>query len=106
FQFLSGKPVMRPRVPAWDASVKGPANSIGYPVGAAALLAEMQSPVNVWCPLPWGGFLSSMLHANVRVSMDGRFETVYPDSVRADHLRFWTGPRDVSAASEYATTHI
>jgi hypothetical protein len=38
--------------------------------------------------------------------MDGRFETVFPASVRADHLRFWTGVRDVSVASEYDTTHI
>jgi hypothetical protein len=38
--------------------------------------------------------------------MDRRVETVFPASVRADHLRFWTGARDVSVASQYPTTHI
>jgi hypothetical protein len=66
----------------------------------------MQSPVNIWCPLRWGKFLSWSLYPNAKVSMDGRFEPVFPASVRTDHLRFWTGARDVSAASAYDTTHI
>ena len=66
----------------------------------------MQGPVNLWCPLHWGEFIAWSRYPSVRVSMDGRFETVFPASVRADHLRFWTGVRDVSVASEYDTTHI
>lgn len=105
-QLLSGNEVLRPRVPAWDSSANQPADPVHYPVGAAAFLAESPSPVNIWCPLTWGEFLSWSLYPNARVSMDGRFETVYPASVRRDHLRFWTGARDVSVAGEYDTTHI
>jgi hypothetical protein len=105
-QLVSGIQVLRPRVRAGDSFPNRPANPIHYPAGAVAFLAETHSPVNLWCPLPWGEVLSWSLYPNVRVSMDGRFETVFPASVRADHLRFWTGARDVSAASKYDTTHI
>jgi hypothetical protein len=105
-QLVSGSQILRPRVPAWDSSANRPADPNHYPVGAVAFLAEMQAPVNLWCPLHWGEFISWSLYPQVRVSMDGRFETVFPAPVRADHLRFWTGTRDVSAAGEYDTTHI
>ncbi|MDA1235741.1 MAG: hypothetical protein O3A53_13190 [Acidobacteria bacterium] len=105
-QFASGDKILRPRVPGWNAAAGEPADQNHYPIGAVSLLAEMQGPVNLWCPLHWGKFISWSLYPNVRVSMDGRFETVFPAPVRADHLRFWTGARDVSVASDYDTTHI
>jgi hypothetical protein len=105
-QVVGGNQVLRPRVPAGVVSANRTANAMPYPIGAVAFLGQMPPPVNVWCPLPWGGFLSWSLYPEVRVSMDGRFETVFPAPVRAAHNRFWSGPREVSAAGEYDTTHI
>jgi hypothetical protein len=105
-QFISGAQPLRPRVPAWDSTAGRPADPVHYPVGAVNFLAGSQSPVNLWCPLRWGEFLSWSLYPNVRVSMDGRFEKAFPPQVRRGHLRFWTGVRNVSIASEYGTTHI
>ena len=104
--FTTGGQTLRPRVPGWNAAVGAPEGPSHYPIGAVSLLAEMQQPINLWCPLHWGEFISWSLYPNVRVSMDGRFETLFPASVRANHLRFWTGPRDISAARDYDTTHI
>jgi hypothetical protein len=104
--FATGDQILRPRVAGWNATAREAADPNHYPLGAVSVLAEMQQPVNLWCPLHWGEFISWSLYPKVRVSMDGRFETVFPAPVRANHVRFWTGARDISAASEYDTTHI
>ncbi len=97
---------LRPQVPAWNAVVGQPADRQYYPAGAVAFLDEQQETVRLWCPVSWGEFLTWRLYPKVLVSIDGRYGTLYPGSIRDDHLRFWGPSHDVSVADKYDTTQI
>lgn len=94
FHVVSTDDALRTRVPR------------DYPWGAISFLREQQGPVNVWGPLRWGGLVSWALYPQAQVSMDGRYETFYPEAVRADYLRFWGPDHDAMAPAKYNTTHI
>ncbi|MCE3235131.1 MAG: hypothetical protein K0Q50_1311 [Vampirovibrio sp.] len=77
-----------------------------YPIGAVNFLKQNRVEGNVWVPFTWGEFIYWVLTPQGRVSMDGRYETVYPLSVYKDYRAFYHPPYDISRAERYPTTHI
>jgi hypothetical protein len=68
-----------------------PALAIGYPVPAVATLRESRAEGNLAVPFSWGEYAIWHLAPQIKVSEDGRRETVYSDSVLAENLRFAYG---------------
>jgi hypothetical protein len=68
-----------------------------YPVGALRFLHESGAPGNLALPLDWGGYALWHTAPAVRVSLDGRFATVYPPRVVEDNFALFRGDADASA---------
>jgi len=62
-----------------------------YPVGAVHALADAAQPLHLALPLEWGEYAIWFLAPRVKVSLDGRFATVYPESVVQDNFDFFAG---------------
>lgn len=62
-----------------------------YPVGAVRVLEESGAAGNLAVFFNWGEYAIWHLAPDLRVSMDGRRETVYPDTIYQEHLRFIWG---------------
>jgi hypothetical protein len=52
-----------------------------YPVGAVKFIKENKLKGNIFNPFGWGEYLIWHLYPDVRVSIDGRYDTVYPMSL-------------------------
>lgn len=76
-----------------------------YPVGAARFIREHGLRGNLALPLDWGGYALWHLAPDVRVSLDGRFATVYPPEVVADNFAFFAG-QSGRLLDAYPTTMI
>ncbi len=67
------------------------------PVREADILALAGARGNLATPFAWGSYLSWRLYPNIKISMDGRYETTYPESTFAlnndffDHQGDWFG---------------
>ncbi len=59
-----------------------------YPVGAADFIETNGLERRLLVPLNWGSYILWKLHPNVLVSMDGRYEEVYPNEVYARVTEF------------------
>jgi hypothetical protein len=65
------------------------------PVREADILALAGARGNLAAPFAWGSYLSWRLYPNIKISMDGRYETTYPESTFAlnndffDHQGDW-----------------
>jgi hypothetical protein len=68
-----------------------------YPVGALAYARQHQLRGNLAVPLDWGGYALWHLAPAVRVSIDGRFATVYPARVVEDNFAFFRGDGGVDS---------
>lgn len=68
-----------------------PPESMGFPLRAVRLLQEARVEGHLAVHYNYGEYVIWHLSPGVRVSMDGRRETVYPDSVYQEALRFQTG---------------
>ncbi|MFW6192831.1 MAG: hypothetical protein ACOC83_05020 [Gemmatimonadota bacterium] len=64
------------------------------PQEAVAVLERSQVSANLATPFGWGEYVIWHLSPRVRVGMDGRRETVYPDSVYEDYKAFRAGAGD------------
>jgi hypothetical protein len=62
-----------------------------FPVRAVAWLAESEVEGNLATYFDWGEYALWHLYPEMRVSMDGRRETIYPDSIYEEYLRFQNG---------------
>ena len=62
-----------------------------YPVAAVRALRRAGVHANLVVPLDWGESVLWHLTPNVKVSLDGRFATVFPDDVVYMNLGFFTG---------------
>jgi hypothetical protein len=71
-----------------------------YPVRAVALLDDAGVEANLATFFNWGEYAIWHLGPEVQVGMDGRRETVYPDSIYRSYLRFIGGGRDWDAFLE------
>lgn len=78
-----------------------------YPVGAVTYLREHDLRGDLAVPLDWGGYALWHLAPAVKVSLDGRFATVYPPRVVEDNFAFFRGESSVDSArmlDSYNTT--
>jgi hypothetical protein len=58
-----------------------PLSPIGHdPVREVDILARAGAEGNVATPFAWGSYVSWRLYPNIKISMDGRYETTYPES--------------------------
>jgi hypothetical protein len=57
-----------------------------YPVSAVEFLKINRLEGNLLLPFDWGEYAIWKLYPGCRVSIDGRFRTVYPESVIQDHF--------------------
>jgi hypothetical protein len=62
-----------------------------YPVGAVDFIRINRLHGNLATPFNWGEYALWKLYPRVRVSLDGRYETVYPEAVTADGARLVFG---------------
>jgi hypothetical protein len=66
-------------------------SALGYPVHAVDFLRVNDVAGNLATPFNWGEYVLWKLHPSVKVSFDGRYETVYPEEVAADNFNFMNG---------------
>lgn len=83
-----------------------PARSIGFPVRAIDWLADSGVEGNLVTFFDWGQYALWHLAPGIKVSMDGRRETVYSDSVYQEYLRFQNGVGDWRAVLERDETNM
>ena len=57
-----------------------------YPVAAVEYMKRNRVTGNLLLPMEWGEYAIWKLHPECRVSIDGRFRTVYPESVIQSHF--------------------
>jgi len=62
-----------------------------YPVTAVAALREAGVTANLAVPLEWGEYVLYFLQPRVKVSLDGRFATLFPEPVITDNFDFFAG---------------
>ena len=62
-----------------------------YPVGALRFLHESGAQGNLALPLDWGGYALWHAAPALRVSLDGRFATVYPPRIVEDNFALFRG---------------
>jgi len=75
-----------------------------YPVAAVQALRRSGATVNLAVPLDWGEYVLWHLAPRVRVSLDGRFATVFPDTVVEDNAEFFTGERGARGLLDHYAT--
>lgn len=73
-----------------------------YPVGAVRYLRAAGLEGNAAVPLDWGSYVLWHAWPDVRVSLDGRFVTVYPASVVSDVFAYFAG-RERNLLDRYPT---
>jgi hypothetical protein len=78
-------------------------DGLSYPIGAVEFIRRQGLEGNLWSTFGWGQFLFWCLTPSVQVSLDGRYEAVYPDAVVDDHLAFFHPPYDLARARRYPT---
>jgi hypothetical protein len=59
------------------------------PVREADILSRAVARGNLATPFAWGSYLTWRLYPNIKVSMDGRYETTYPESTFAMNNAFF-----------------
>jgi hypothetical protein len=62
-----------------------------YPVAAVARLAQAREPANLAVFFDWGEYVLWHVGPRIKVSVDGRRETVYPDDVYAENMALTEG---------------
>jgi hypothetical protein len=64
-----------------------------YPVAVVRAMQQSGVRGNVAVPLDWGEYVLWFLAPQVKVSLDGRFATVFPERVVEDNFNFFLGTR-------------
>ncbi|MBN1515230.1 hypothetical protein JXA32_01540 [Candidatus Sumerlaeota bacterium] len=101
-QLLAPGPAFTTRAPNQDPQ----SNMVIYPVDAVQFLQMHDIQGNLWCPFDWGEFLLWTLYPRMRISIDGRYEELYPHEVFDDAYAFYYGEQNLQIALKYPTTHI
>lgn len=83
-----------------------PARAMGLPARAVGVLQASGVRGDMAVVFGWGEFAIWKLRPRVRVSMDGRRETVYPDSIYQEYLRFQNGVGDWDALLDRPATDL
>jgi hypothetical protein len=73
-----------------------------YPAGAVHYLSEIGFEGNLMTPFGTGAYVSWMLHPQVRVGVDSRYEVAFPPAFAEEAMRIYLGEGDWS---EFLTRH-
>lgn len=76
-----------------------------YPVGAVDFMRRAGLGGNLALPLEWGGYVLWHGAPSLKVSLDGRFATLYPPEVVRTNFDFFSGLDD-RLLTDYATTLV
>ncbi len=60
-----------------------------YPSGAVTYLTQQRLSGRLLVEFGWGEYLMWLFYPHLKVALDGRFETVYPDAVFEHYLHFY-----------------
>lgn len=84
------------------------AESLGadQPFGAVAFLCANRLSGNLYLPLWWGSYVTWELYPAIKVSMDGRNDTVYPVSAVGANLEFYAGVGDPETPLHSETDYL
>jgi len=77
-----------------------------YPYRAVALLKQSGVSGNLAVHFTWGEYAIWHLSPRIKVSVDGRRETVYSDEIRRENLNFRLGKGDWDALLRKHETHL
>jgi hypothetical protein len=100
FVFGSPQPVI---------SADGGALGSRHPCSATEFLKANRLSGNVFAPLWWGSYLTWELYPSIRVSMDGRNISLYPDRMVVENFDFYlndASEADLDAPLRYATNFV
>jgi hypothetical protein len=90
-------------------SADGGALGSRHPCSAAAFLKANRLSGNVFTPLWWGSYLTWELYPSIRVSMDGRNISLFPDRMVVENFDFYlksASEADVETPLRYATDFV
>ena len=90
-------------------SANGGALGSRHPCSAAAFLKVNHLSGNVFTPLWWGSYLTWELYPSIRVSMDGRNISLFPDRMVVENFDFYlksASEADVETPLRYATDFV
>lgn len=76
------------RIPPLAPSFVITASPAAYPIGALNYMMENGITGNILPHFEWGEFIIWHGYPDVRVAMDGRYETVYPEEVHREYFDF------------------
>jgi len=62
-----------------------------YPVGAIEYIQRNEISGNILTEFNWGEYVIWTSHQRLRVGLDGRYETVYPDLIAQEYFDFYYG---------------
>jgi hypothetical protein len=68
-----------------------------FPARAVAVLAKTERPANLVTHFNWGEYCIWHLGPRIKLSIDGRRETIYSEAVREENSRFMRGEGDWAA---------
>jgi hypothetical protein len=80
-----------------------------HPCGAVNFLRQNHVEGNVYNPLWWGSYITWELYPQVRVSMDGRNISLFPDEMVVENLKFYSNDireADLDAPFEHDTDFL
>jgi hypothetical protein len=95
--------------PRPNIHVDGATLGATHPCGAVAFLRGSGARGNLYNPLWWGSYITWNLYPSVRVSMDGRNVSLFPDRMVLENLKFYSDDVarvDVDAPLRYATDYL
>ena len=93
-------------VPHFSCLRLEPAIGGSYPVRAVKLIKDSGVTANLAINFDWGEYAIYHLAPSVKVSVDGRRETVYPPTVYLENQHFMRGLGDWDALLENHDTHL
>lgn len=71
-----------------------PVDRTGYPIAAVERLAQIREPANLAVFFDWGEYVLWHVGPRIKISVDGRRETVYPDAIYTANGAFTDGVGD------------
>jgi hypothetical protein len=79
-------------------------NRFYYPVGALEFMARENLSGNIAVTFDWGSYVAWTSRDRLKISYDGRYETVYAEETTRANFDFWQGRGDWrSLLADYAT---
>ena len=77
-----------------------------FPINAISILKQSQVEGNLGIPFNWGEYAIWHLGPGIKVSIDGRRETVYPEYIYQANLAFQYGVKEWDSILENHETHM